>query len=173
MLRDITREEMHFVSGGDIVVTAPTGGLSEFDRWLLEYARYQANVSFSEGGGGGGGGYSVSVDIGEPIPYNPDDWVDTDGDGVEDTPVIVVEGPPRMATEWEELSDGQKAEWLAGFVFSGGNDVVADVGSGSDLSGGNPDNPYQSEEEALEDYRNLSGDAIESAADAIGNYPIP
>jgi hypothetical protein len=172
-MRTITESELLSVYGGEIVVTAN----KKFDYSIYQNSdgsfigtAFVAPDWFQSGGGGGSG--SVTVDIGEPVKSDSV-LVDTDGDGVPDSPDIVVEGPPRMADNWEELGASEKAHWLAGFVVSGGNDVVADVGVGSDLSGGNPDNPYQSEEEALEDYENLAGDAMEGAADTIGNYPIP
>lgn len=169
MLRKLQQTEIQNVSGGTIIVTGDTG-MNEWelqsilDRLTSTYM-INAGISFVGGSGGTQSTYPVVVQFPDP---NDDPNADDDGDGIlngEDT--ITVNGPPRMADDWSDLSLGQRAEWLAAFFFSNGNDQYADIVTGTDLSGKNPSNPYQSQQEAEEDYADLAKDGLKSIVEAI------
>lgn len=147
MLRELGQDELKFVAGGDIVVTAPTSGLSDMDRLLLSYAMEQQAISYSDGSsfGGGGGGYSVTVPIGEPTPYTPgstDDLVDTDGDGVPDSPEIVVTStmsPEAIAAlgnlaNWYLFADLTAAGFVLGEAYGGQAGLAFVAGTGNPVS---------------------------------------
>ncbi|MDX2209091.1 MAG: hypothetical protein SFV20_01895 [Sphingopyxis sp.] len=95
MLREIDTGEMDLVSGGniddDIIVNGqrPSGSTIDDGAWVyqMERANFESEMRRAIQHVDG---YSVTVQIGEPIPYNPDEWVDTNDDGVKDTPEIVV-----------------------------------------------------------------------------------
>jgi hypothetical protein len=72
---------------------------------------------------------------------------DYDGDGIENQDEqIIVSGPPRMKTQFSELSLLEKAQWSAIALASGS--LAADLSLCTDITGDNPDNPYISEEES-------------------------
>jgi hypothetical protein len=149
-LRELTAEELVLVSGGSdtIVVTGQRDNWGSSDFWSSYDDYYNDYTSDYYGGGGGG--------VESPIPEEE-----------KEEPEIVVTGPPRMADEWSELDLGDQLQWLSAFLFSNGNDQFADIVTGSDLSGENPDNPYQSEEEARRDYATAAEAAAEAWTDLI------
>ena len=174
MLRELTIEEMDFVSGGvgDIVVTGSTmtsrNSINEFFDNASAWNSILQNAS------------NAVLDADSADDYGQEDDDTWDGDHDHDgTPnsddpdfVIVVTGSPHMANEWEEMSWGDRLQWLSAFAISGGNDQMADIVAGTDLSGQNPYNPYQSEEEVAEDLGDAAHAAAGSALDGI-NTNIP
>jgi hypothetical protein len=92
---------------------------------------------------------------------------DDDGDGILNRDEeIVVNGPPRMADEWSELSWKERLLWLAAFAITGGNEQAADMTAGTDMSGQNPANPYQTPQQNLEDLGDAADAALNAALDA-------
>lgn len=80
---------MDLVSGGDIIVIGqrPSSPIVDDGAWVyqMERANFESemrrSIQYVDG-------YSVTVDIGEPVPSDAE-LVDTDEDGVPDTPEII------------------------------------------------------------------------------------
>lgn len=87
-LRELSMDEITGVAGGDIIVNGspPSGGDNWWDRLPAFTYDYSSGIfsGTSYFGGGGGGGVPAA-------PAEPS-MVDTDGDGVPDSPEIVVTG---------------------------------------------------------------------------------
>ena len=60
-------------------------------------------------------------------------------------PIITVTGPPRMKTEWSQLTLLEQVQWAALALTTSA--LAADIAMKTDLTGDNPDNPYISAQE--------------------------
>ena len=116
-LRALEAHEFDAVAGGtdEIVVTAtmPSTGLDPFLYNQLEAMRFNFASLGSFGGGGGGGSFA-----GGPAGA-PGEFVDTDGDGEEDTIVVTAtDWQQEVMSAWQTWSDLHvtSAELMLGFV---------------------------------------------------------
>jgi hypothetical protein len=158
-MRELTIEEVEFVSGGydpyddgeEIVVTGSRGG-GYTGGYSMSYSQYQGMQSYYNSPFGGSGGSSY----GGGTTATPSTQ-DSDGDGTpdnEDTApndpneggTIVVNGPPRMANEWSDLTWSQTIE-RSMLLFTMGDEILIDFLMDTNFTGLNIDDPYMTERE--------------------------
>jgi hypothetical protein len=165
-LREISVAECKAVFGGngdseEPVITV-TGRKLYYDSVMVwDFGQVNGYGPDSFGAAGGGGGFGNS-----PLPEGWDlGWVDTNNDGVPDSPPIIVTGPERLPDQWSEFSTSDKFQWVTAFLFSGGTEWYADYVAGTNLSGSNPDDPYTTPEQEL----GHMADVFEAALDPLSD----
>lgn len=164
-LREISVAECKAVFGGNSDNEEPiitvSGSKLYYESTLIW--DFQQDIGFGSGvfGPAGNGGFGNLT-----LPEGWDlGWVDTNDDGVPDSPPIVVTGPERLPDQWSEFSTGDKFQWISAFLFSGGTEWYADYVAGTNLSGSNPDDPYTTPEQEL----GHMADVYEAALDPLND----
>jgi hypothetical protein len=95
-MRELTIDELDLVSGGydpyddgeEIVVTGSRGGSGS--GYSMSWSQYQGMQSFYGSSFGSGGGSFYGGGSAAPAPTHHPDGTDNDGDGINETPPIVV-----------------------------------------------------------------------------------
>jgi hypothetical protein len=131
-MRELTIDELDLVSGGydpyddgeEIVVTGSRGGSGS--GYSMSWSQFQGMQSFYGSPFGGGGGSSYGGGSAAPAPTHHPDGTDNDGDGINETPPIVVTAPLTAAQAreaWDHALTRAQWQWYSAQLTATGASI--------------------------------------------------